>query len=92
MEFKFNPEKNSKLISERKISFTEIIEAFNQGAITEVALNPNQKKYPGQQAFYVKLRNEIYVVPFVQKDAKTIFLKTIFPSRKARRIFLQKSV
>jgi uncharacterized DUF497 family protein len=90
MKFEFNSAKNSKLVAERKVSFEEIIEAFSHGGIVEISPHYNQKKYPNQQVFYVNLKNEIYVVPFVEKDAETIFLKTIFPSRKARKIFLKK--
>ncbi len=88
MNFEFDLTKNSKLIAERKVSFEEIIDAFNNGGIVEISPHYNQKKYPNQEIFYVNLKNEIYVVPFVKKDKGTIFLKTIFPSRKARKIFL----
>ncbi|NBV05696.1 MAG: hypothetical protein EBS06_00465 [Proteobacteria bacterium] len=92
MQFEYNQDKNTKLIAERKIGFEEVIEAFNQGKILKISPHYNQKKYPNQKVFYVELKGEIYVVPFLQKDAKTIFLKTIFPSRKARKILLQKSL
>ncbi len=86
MKFEFSAEKNSKLIAERKISFEEIITELEEKRI--VAVGKNSNKYPGQEIFYVNLKNEIYVVPFIKKDEETIFLKTIFPSRKARKIFL----
>ncbi len=88
MKFEFNAEKNAKLIVERNVSFEEIITEIEAGRIVATGKHQNFRKYPHQEVFYVNLKNEIYVVPFVQKDDETIFLKTIFPSRKARKIFL----
>lgn len=90
MKLEFNAEKNAKLVAERKISFEAIITAIKDGKSLKLRDHPNPTKYPNQKAFYVEIHGEIYVVPFVQKDDKTIFLKTIFPSCKARKKFLTK--
>jgi hypothetical protein len=54
-----------------------------------VKAHPNQTKYPNQNIMYVLVIEEVYVVPYVKEDENTIFLKTIFPSRKARKEFLK---
>ena len=50
---------------------------------------PNQKRYPNQQVFVIVMKDYAYVVPFVEDDEKT-FLKTIFPSRKYTRVYVEK--
>jgi hypothetical protein len=38
-------------------------------------------KYPNQRIFIIDIEDYIYLVPFVE-DEKSMFLKTIIPSRK----------
>jgi len=71
--YKWNHEKNEKLKAERGIGFEEV--------------NPNQSKYPNQQLLVVKIKDYVYLVPFVE-DEEGKFLKTIIPSRKATREYL----
>lgn len=86
--FDWDKEKNNKLKEEREISFEEIIEAMNNGELLDVTDNPN-KKYKGQKIFVVNLNDYIFLVPFVENE-KGVFLKTIFPSRKATKKYLIK--
>jgi len=80
----WNPEKNEKLKRERGVSFEEVLHHIEQGDLIDITKHPNQAKYPGQQIFTVRMRDYIYVVPFIEtKDG--VFLKTIMPSRKAVR-------
>jgi hypothetical protein len=46
--------------------------------------HPNRKKYAGQKMYVMDINNYIYLVPFVE-DGNGIFLKTLFPSRKAMK-------
>ena len=48
--------------------------------------HPNKGKYPNQNIFIilVEIKNYVYLVPYVE-DNKTIFLKTIIPSRKMNK-------
>ena len=49
--------------------------------------HPNQKKCPNQRIYLVVVENCVYLVPhIIKKDF--IFLKTIIPSRKATKDFL----
>jgi len=53
----------------------------------DILEHPDQQRYPGQRIFIVNVDDYAYVVPFIE-DEKTIFLKTIIPSRKMTRKYL----
>lgn len=89
MQFKYNPEKDAQLISERGVGFEHIILAISEGKLLDIKLHHNPIKYPNQKILYVLLLNEVFAVPFIFEEDGTIFLKTLFPSRKARKL-LQK--
>ncbi|OGT06820.1 MAG: toxin [Gammaproteobacteria bacterium GWF2_41_13] len=86
--YEFSDSKNQLLIQERHISFEEIIAALLNGQLLDIVDHPNTNKYPNQKMYVVKVAGYVYLVPFVKKDHQTIFLKTIFPSRKAKKHYL----
>jgi hypothetical protein len=88
MQFKYNYEKNALLLAERGVGFEEIIQAISDGNLLDIKLHYNQKKYPNQRILYVRLLAEVFAVPFVEEKNGDFFLKTLFPSRKARKAFL----
>jgi hypothetical protein len=51
----------------------------------------NKEKYPHQKLIYTQIDQEIFVVPCIIEENGDIFLKTIFPSRKARKLLLKKN-
>ena len=85
--FRWDPEKNGRLKDERGISFEEIVLAVEEGVLKDVLVHPNQRRYPGQLVLVVSYRDYVFLVPSVEKDAY-YFLKTIIPSRKATRDYL----
>ena len=85
--FRWDPEKNEYLKDERGISFEEIVLAVEEGGLKDVLVHPNQRRYPGQLVLVVSCRDYAYLVPSVEEDAY-YFLKTIIPSRKATRDYL----
>lgn len=85
--FNWNSEKNIILKSERNISFEEIIIAIGEDKIINVYEHPNQDKYPNQKIYEIELNDYIYLVPFIENDEE-IFFKTIIPSRKATKKYL----
>ncbi|MDR0329440.1 MAG: toxin [Rickettsia sp.] len=87
--YNFSSEKNQKLILEREISFEEIISAIESNCILDVIEHPNSQKYANQRMYVVKFNHYIYLVPFVTGDDGIIFLKTIFPNRKATQKYLK---
>ena len=87
--FNWNAEKNEQLIKERGVSFERIIIMLNQGEIVDVIKHPNQERYPGQYMFVMNIDEYCYLVLFVE-DENEVFLKTIVPSRKATKKYLEK--
>lgn len=88
IKFRYNHEKNSKLLLERGIGFEEIIQSIADGNLLDITKHYNQEHYPNQQILYVRVIDEVYAVPYIKENEETIFLKTLFPSRKARKRFL----
>ncbi len=83
--YTFSREKNFKLIEERNISFEEIIALIEDGRIIDILEHHNQKKYEGQKIYIISFKNYVYLVPFITDIEGNIFLKTIIPSRKAKK-------
>ncbi len=86
-DFRFSADKNAWLIKERGISFEEIVAAMDNGYLLDVIDHPNQSKYDHQQMYVVHAQNYVYLVPFVETSDTEVFLKTIFPSRKATKLY-----
>lgn len=85
--FDWSAEKNEQLKEERGIGFEEIVVAINEGGMLGVLFHPQQKRYPNQKIFIIQVNKYAYLVPFVEDDEK-IFLKTIYPSRKATKDYI----
>jgi hypothetical protein len=83
--YAFSPEKNLKLIDERNISFEEIIAAIKDNQIVDILEHSNLEKYGGQKIYVICIKEYVYLVPFVIDADGNIFLKTIIPSRKAKK-------
>ncbi len=86
--FDWNKEKNILSLKVRGISFEMAKEVIESGDILDIVDNPNQKKYPGQKMYIIRISEYVCAVPFVEDEEK-IFLKTIFPSRKLNRLYLK---
>ncbi len=84
-------QKNERLKIERRISFEEVIEAIVNEQIIGKFPHPNQERYPGQQVYVVAFDEYVYIIPFVEDEEK-IFLKTIYPSRKYTKKYIEKGV
>jgi hypothetical protein len=87
MVFRYNLEKNIKILVDREIGLDEIANAMIGGNVLAVTDHYNKEKYPNQKIAYVEVLHKVYVVPYVQEDENSIFLKTAYPSSKARDIF-----
>lgn len=85
--FLWNDDKNNQLLAEREICFADAIQAISQGDLLDVIQHHNQQKYPNQKIFIIKIKEYVYLVPFVENDTE-IFLKTIIPSRKMTKKYL----
>lgn len=85
--FRWNPQKNETVKAERGISFEGIVVSIEAGGLLDVLAHPNPAKYPRQRVLVVVCDNYAYLVPFVEEE-DYFLLKTIIPSRKATREYL----
>ena len=82
--FRWNPEKNERLVQERGVSFEQITLAVENGDLLQIIQHPNAEKYPSQKIMIVGMDGYAFLVPFIE-ETNYFFLKTIIPSRKATR-------
>lgn len=88
--FRWNDEKNQKLLAERGLSFEMVINSIQVGNLLDDVVHPNQEKYEHQKIFVVRIQQYVYLIPYVETEYD-IFLKTIIPSRKATKMYLGES-
>jgi hypothetical protein len=81
---RWNPEKDLWLQAHRGISFQDIAACILSGNLIDMVENPSRG---GQEAFVIRFRDYIWVVPFVLEKDDSIFLKTAYPSRKMNARF-----
>lgn len=87
--YDFSAEKNQWLKENRDISFEEVIAAIEEGCILDVLPHPNVAKYPNQMMYVLDINQYVYLVPFIKQTETSIFLKTIFKSRKQTKAYLK---
>ena len=85
----WNLEKNEQLKESRGISFNDIVYYIEHGQLIEIIHHPNQILYKNQKMYVLNINDYIYLVPFIETDGG-IFMKTIIPSRKATKHYLEK--
>ena len=86
---RWSEEKNIIIKRAREIGFEHVEMALEQGRLLDIIDHPNKKKYTHQYLMIININKYAYVVPFVdEKD--TYFLKTVFPSRKYTKLYLEK--
>ena len=88
LTYSFSAEKNKQLVKERGVSFEAVIAALDNGKLLDII--ENTEKYPHQRIYVIEMNGYAYLVPYVRKEKQEVFLKTIFPSRKLTRIYLEK--
>ena len=87
-QINWNAEKNQQLMSERGVSFEDVLFALQSGGLLDDGPHPNRLTYPDQRLFVVRIDDYAWLVPYLEND-REFFLKTIIPSRKATRKFLR---
>ena len=85
--FQWDVEKNKILAETRGITFEEIVQKIESGAVVVDTKHPNKKKYPNQKIMVIDIDGYAYLVPYVI-DNNIYFLKTIIPSRRATKKYL----
>ncbi len=86
--YNFSTDKNRWLIEHRSISFEEIIAVLDSKGSLDVIEHPNTEKYPHQKMIVVEFHDYVYLVPYIEENDNTLFLKTIFPHRKFTKKYL----
>ena len=84
----WSEEKNEWLKTNRGISFEDVVFSISQGGLLDRKRHENKIKFRNQWVFFVEISGYVFAVPFVEDDEK-IFLKTIFPTRKATKEYLE---
>jgi uncharacterized DUF497 family protein len=84
--FVWDGEKNALLKLKRGISFEAVAESLAERGPLWIDDHPRPENYPGQKLFAVLIDDYVHIVPF-QETEDAIILKTIFPSRKATKIY-----
>ena len=85
LSLEWSEQKNAWLRRERGLSFEAVESAIESGGFLDDVPHPNQGKFPGQRMLVVRIGEQVCIVPYVD-DGTRRFLKTIYPSRKAKRI------
>ncbi len=76
---RWSAEKDIWLQEHRGVSFQDIATCILSEDLVDMVQNPSRA---GQQAFVIRFRKYIWVVPFVLGKDDSIFLKTAYPSRR----------
>lgn len=82
-------EKNEQLKRVRGVSFENVIDAIVGEGLIIILDHPNRQKYAHQKMFIIELYDYAYMIPCVEDEEK-IFLKTIIPSRKYTKRYIEK--
>jgi uncharacterized DUF497 family protein len=85
--FVWDEAKNAQLRTDRGIGFEDILFHIERGDLLDILEHPNPERYAGQRIVVVQREDYVYLVPFVE-DERTVFLKTVIPSRKATKEYL----
>ncbi|HVA10857.1 MAG TPA: toxin [Candidatus Dormibacteraeota bacterium] len=86
--FDWNRQKSILLRSSRGIGFEEVVNAINDGYMLAIIEHPNSRKYTNQKIYIINFDDYAYCIPFVA-NKEIYFLKTIYPSRKYTKKFLE---
>ncbi|MBO0903978.1 toxin [Jiella sonneratiae] len=87
MRLSWSLEKNETLKARYGFGFEKVLKALDEGRLLERRRHPNVQRYPHQKQLVVEIDEYAGVVPYVELETG-IFMKTMFPSRRATRDFL----
>jgi hypothetical protein len=85
---RFDPAKNQWLKKIRNICFDDVLPMLENGEWLDVYKNPG---YPRQLIYVFEIKDECYALAAVpDMERQELFLKTLYPSRAARKKYLQR--
>ena len=80
----WSEEKNELLKATRGVSFEEVVAEIEAGRLLALLPHPSR---PNQKIYIIRLRSYVHAVPFIEEADGTIFLKTIYRTRKGQKHF-----
>ena len=84
--YRWNEGKNAQLRTQRCLSFEAVESAIENGNLLDDIPHPNPSQFPRYRMLIVSIGHQVCVVPDLT-DGSSRFLKTIYPSRKAKRTY-----
>jgi hypothetical protein len=87
----WNPEKEQKLLASHDrggVTFADCVVAIEEGRVLDDLPHPTRSH---QRLLILSIENYAYVVPYVTEPDGSLFLKTVFPSRKHTALYLRRS-
>jgi uncharacterized DUF497 family protein len=87
--YRWDPSRNEQLRERHGIGFEQVVIAVDSGGLLGTMAHPNPARYPRQRIMVLRIDDYAFLVPFVE-DEDHVFLKTIIPSRKATRDYIEK--
>lgn len=84
-EIQYDEAKDAWLVTERGISFEDVIDAIEHGGLLDTRLN-RSRNHLNQKVYIVNIRGYPWVVPFVESE-RAIFLKTAYPDSGLKKEF-----
>jgi hypothetical protein len=80
-------EKDAELMRRYGFGFERLVHAIDGGRLLAVRRHPNTVRYPHQKQLIVEIDGYVWVAPYVD-EGEDLFLKTMYPSRRATREYL----
>jgi len=84
----WNEEKNAGLLRKYGFGYERVLVALQEDGFLDDRRHPNGERYKHQRQLLVRIEGYVYVIPYVLTE-NAIFFKTMFPSRKAAKQYLQ---
>ncbi len=85
----WNKQKIEWLKKNRGICFEDILFYIDNDFLIDDVEHLNQEKYSGQRMMVFNINEYIFLVLYIENEDE-IFLKTIIPSRKATKYYVEK--
>ena len=89
---RWNPDKERVLLEDQTrggVSFADCVIAMDEGRVLEDIPHPIRD---GQRLMVLRIEDYAYVVPYVEEADGSLFLKTVFPSRKYTSLYLKRDI
>ncbi|MER2533906.1 MAG: toxin [Rhizobiaceae bacterium] len=83
----WSSDKNAELKLRYGFGFERVLVALAEDGFLDERAHPNAARYGHQRQLVVDIDGYVWIVPFVA-EGERVFLKTMFPSRKATRDYL----